>query len=138
MPIETTEEELEGWGFARAQHQILSEALNVTADARFDKPRLRQLLNFCYRDGARMQTIAWIVSSEALDGTVDACGFEELDFFRGGPGPMIIDMPILTVREINYLNQQLPLRGRRKLKAAWLYPDERKRFSELYRWYPVG
>lgn len=137
VPIETTEEDLDGWGFARVQYEILTEALNVIAGDRNDKPTLRQLLNFCYRDGMRMQTIAWIVSSEALDGTVDACGFEELTFFRNGPDPMIIDLPILTSREIDYLNQQLPLKGRRKLKAGWLQKDEQKRFSELYRWYPA-
>jgi hypothetical protein len=137
VPIETTEEGLEGWGFARTQYRILSEALNVIANDRNDKPSLRQLLNFCYKDGARMQTIAWIISSEALNGTVDSCGFQELDFFRDEPDPMIIDLPVLTSREIDHLNQQLPLTGRRKLKAGWLHPDERTRFSELYRWYPV-
>jgi hypothetical protein len=138
VPIETVEEDLEGWGYARVQHRILTEALAAIANDRNDKPRLRQLMNFCYRDGARMQTIAWLVSSEALDGTVDACGFNELDCFRPGPVPMIIDLPILTGREIDYLNQQLPLAGRRKLKGAWLHADELKRFSELYRWYPAN
>jgi hypothetical protein len=137
VPIETVEEDLEGWGYAHVQYRILSEALTAIANDRNDKPRLRQLMNFCYRDGARIQTVAWIISSEALDGTIDACGFNELDFFRPGPDPMVIDLPILTSREIDHLNQQLPLAGRKKLKGDWLYPDERKRFAELYRWYPA-
>jgi hypothetical protein len=137
VPLDIVEEDLEEWGYARAQYRILTEALTAIANDRNDQPRLRQLMNFCYRDGARMQTIAWIVSSEALDGTVDACHFQDLDYFRDGPDPDVIDLPILTDREIDYLNRQLPLTGRRKLNAGWLYPDERKRFSELYRWYPA-
>jgi hypothetical protein len=124
-------------GFAEVQRKILAESLGVIASDRNDKPQMRQLLNFCYKDGARMQALAWIVSSDALNRTVDTCGFGELDFVRAGADPFIIDLPVLTSREIDYLNRQLPLVGRRKLKAPWLFDDERKRFSELYRWYPA-
>jgi hypothetical protein len=136
IPLGITEESLEGkWGFAKVQRRILTEAVNEVVDRRGDGARLRQVFNFFYTDNVRMQTLGWVVSSAGLDRTVDACGFEELDFVRTGDEPMIIDVPILTDRELQHLNQKLPLKNRARLRERWLDRGVQEKYSELYRWY---
>jgi len=136
IPLGITEESLEGkWGFARAQRQILTEAVNDVVERRGDGARLRQVFNFFYADDVRMQTSGWIVSSTGLDRTVDTCRFEELDFVRMGDEPMVIEVPVLTDRELQYLNQKLPLKKRARLRESWLDPGVQETYAKLYQWY---
>jgi hypothetical protein len=135
VPQDVTEENLARWGYARVQRSILTEVLVAVMKARADSVHLRQVFNFHYADGGKMQTLGWIVSSEGLDQTVDGCRFGEFDFVRGDETAMDIRVPILTRREIAYLNQRLPVAGR-KLDVTWLDKQDQADYAALYRWYP--
>lgn len=136
IPWGTTEADLEGkWGFAEIQCRILTEAIEEIVKRRRDGARLRQIFNFRYADGVRMQTTGWVVSSDGLDRVFDACRFHELDFIRTGKQTMELEVPILTPPELAYLNRKLPLRKRARLRVGWLDPKLQDRYAKLYRWY---
>jgi hypothetical protein len=136
IPVGITEESLEGkWEFAKVQRRILAEAVNEVAERRGDGSHLRQILNFFYADGVRMQTSGWVVSSTGLDQTIDGCRFAELGFVRTGDQPMELEVPVLTRRELQYLNQKLPLQRRARLQEGWLDRGLQEKYAKLYRWY---
>jgi hypothetical protein len=137
IPIGIAEEDLEGkWGFARVQRSILTEAVTEVVKHRGDGTHLRQIFNFFYADGVRMQTSGWVFSSNGLDQTIDGCRFEELDFIRTGEEPMVLEVPVLTHRELQHLKQKMPLRKRARLREGWLDPGLQDKYANLYRWYP--
>jgi hypothetical protein len=84
-----------------------------------------------------MQTLGWVLSSPALDQTIDdGCRFQQFGFTRVGDDAMEIRVPELTRREIAYLNKKLPLARRGRLNESWLDPDSQQQYAQLYRWYP--
>lgn len=135
IPQGIQENDLNRWGYAGAQRQVLLEALNVVCAARADRVHLRQVFNFVYSDGGRMQTVGWILSSDAVDQAVDRCGLHEFEFIRVDDTVMEIRVPILTRREIAYLNQRLPTSGRRT-NVGWMDRQDQDDYASLYRWYP--
>lgn len=136
LPLMLTEESMEGrWGFAAGERSILTSALEAVAAARADGASLQQLLNICYADGGKMQTLAWIVSSDALDQTVESCRFGQLDFVRREAQVLELKVPVLTKRELNYLNQRLP--ASRKIAQRWLDPALVEQYRQVYRYYPT-
>ncbi len=58
------------------------------------------------------------------------------DFVKDGHEAIEIRVPILTRREISFLNQRLPLDGGRKLDVPWLDKQDQADYAALYRWYP--
>ena len=112
-------------------------AVSMVASARTDGAYLRQLFNFDYQDNAKMQTVGWLVSSEALSQQVANCQFEQLRFIRDGEDPFLLRVPVLTAKEVEYLNGKLPLKGRAKLKEAWLDAQALEDYPEIYRYYPA-
>jgi hypothetical protein len=131
LPLGLVEESLDGWGFAKAQRQILLAELNRTATAR--GIRLEQVFNFVYQDGAKMQTVGWLLSSAALDGAVSRCDFKSLPFIRTGDEAFHLKVPLLTGPEADFLDRKLP--GRRP-KVAWLKPSVVEEYSAIYPYYP--
>jgi len=135
MPLGLDEKSMDGrWGFARAQRRVLVDALSQLVAARVDGAGLRQLFNFCYADTAKMQTLGWLVTSAALTQAASSCRFEQLDFIRDGEMPLELKVPVLTRRELQYLNQKFP--PRRKLTQKWLDPELVRQYQEVYRYYP--
>jgi hypothetical protein len=125
------------WGFAQAQHRILAEQLKDTADRRSDSIFLRQFTNIYYQDNARMQTIGWFIGSPGVNAAIDNTRILEHPFARLDDTPAIISLPVLTRREIAYLNTRLPLEETTQLKEAWLLPSPHlQNYAELYRFYP--
>ena len=139
IPGGLTEDQLNGtWAYADAQRRVLTEALAVVMASRHDGTRLRQIFNFNYADGGRMQTVGWVVSSASLDQTIDdGCRFDQFEFVREGDEAMEIRVPVLTRREIAHLNRLLPLAKGKSLSEPWLDQDSQDQYAELYRWYPI-
>jgi hypothetical protein len=135
IPDDVTEETLEVWGFAAAQRRILSSVLESVMVSRPDGAHLSQVFNFCYQDGARMQTVGWVFGSPAVDQSIEACRFSDLSFVRTGDKPFVIEVPILTAKEVGHLNAMLPV-ARGKPSVKWLKDIETKQYADLYRWYP--
>ena len=137
VPLGTTDAGLAQWGWADTQRQILADALAEDFASRTDGAHLHQVFDFRYSDGARMQTYGGIVLIPALERTLDACRFEDLDFIRtAGADPVIIEVPDLTAKERHHLERQLPATAGESPALPGLSEAEAEQFARFYRWYP--
>lgn len=137
VPVGTTDESLARWGCADVQRQMLADAMIEDFGNRPDQARLHQLFDFRYADGARMQTFGGIVLIPALERTMEACRFEDLDFIRvAGTDPVVIDVPDLTAKERHHLEQQLPAKPGEAATLPGLVAEDAEQYARFYRWYP--
>jgi len=135
VPLGVTDATLGDWGTARTQYDILTAIIRSTLADRMDAATWRQILNINYRDNARMQLVAGVVSGQALERTVDLCAFSDLDFVRGGSEPLMIEVPYLTPKERRSLNEQLPRAPRRRLTLPGVDKKEIDAYASVYRWF---
>lgn len=124
------------WAFAAVQRNVLTDHLQEVASLRPTASTLRQFVNFNYRDQARMQTLGWVVSTPGLDQAVANSRIEYLPTSRTGDAAMVVKLPMLTRREVQYLNSRLPLAPGEVLDEDWLELPAQAEYAELYRWYP--
>lgn len=137
VPVGTTDASLAQWGLGDVQRRILADALAEDLGARADRAWLHQLFDFRYADNARMQTFGGIVVIPALERTVDACRFEDLDFIRSpGQEPVVIEVPDLTSKERDHLDRQLPAAAGALPALPGLADAEAGQYARYYRWYP--
>lgn len=126
--------DMNGWGPAQVERSVLqATAHSVSRDAH-GLP-FRQLFNFHYADDAKMLTWGGIVTSPSLDRTIDACRFDDLGFVRTGDDAFEINIPVLTEREITYLETELvgsPTGVMPKIKGIDV--KDIKAFAQVYRW----
>lgn len=133
--------------FAEILRQIVVNKIESTVSKRNasllaqEKWAFQQVLNFSYKDGAHMTTLGWVIFQERDRGKFDEAGMTDLDFFRGGDEPYEIAVPNLTIRELNYLKQLMPID-----QAAFNFDAElpnqifeRKdveNFAKIYKYFP--
>lgn len=134
VPAHATDATLGAWGWAAAQQKILFSTLRSQLQKRPDAASWKQLLNFNYQDGARMQMIGGLIASPSLEKTIKACDFEHLGYTRPGPDPMVIEVPYLTTHEQSILRRKLPRKARQRLHLPGLSTDELKRYEAVYQW----
>lgn len=137
-PSGLTVDDVSDWGIADIQHKVLLEQANAFNHEK-NKGRVRQVLDIGYRDSARMQTWAAVISSPVTERIVDQCRFEDLTYFRpeGKPG-LRIRIPDLTTHEWHYLERQLG-NGRTSdyTKPRGLDRDDVNDFAAVYRYRPA-
>jgi len=138
VPLGTTDSSLAKWGWADTQRRVLADALTEDFSNRPDQAHLHQLFDFRYADGARMQTYGGIVLIPALERTIlDICRFGDLDFIREeGSEPVVIEVPDLTAKERQHLEQQLPVAAGTLPTLPGLSEVDAEQFAHFYRWYP--
>lgn len=137
LPGNLTEDDLRSeWAFAAVQRSVLTDHLQEVASLRPTASHLRQFVNFYYRDQARMQTVGWVVSTPGLDQAITESRIEHLPSSRTGVDPMVVKLPVLTRREVQYLNTRLPLAPGETLTEDWLELPAQAEYATLYRWYP--
>lgn len=131
---------LSGWGTAQVSRDIIDDEIRRTLIDRndalptFERVRYRQLFNFQYADGKRMLTVGGLLCNDA-DIQQLGLGFDGLDFIRTAKKPYRIEAPILTLRELRFLDSKLPASSGGPL-PDWLPIKERQRYSKLYRHFP--
>jgi hypothetical protein len=96
----------------------------------------RQIFFFRYADNAPMITVGWVIVSESELSLFASARIGDLDFIRTGDDFLAIDVPILTQKELKYLEHQLPVPLGRRLKGRGLTDEELRAFEALYRYYP--
>jgi hypothetical protein len=137
--------ELSKWGVAKVSRDIIHDHLEKTlsdrnaplqADARLS---YHQLFNFQYADNAKMLTVGGLISDRNDSAKLNANHFKDLDFIRTeeAEGAYRIEPPILTLREIRFLDERLPRISRSGRYPEWLPEDERKRYAKVYRYFPA-
>ena len=133
--------DLAEWGLARASRQIIDAEIartlkdrNAPLDAQ-SRVSYEQLFNFHYADGARMLTVGGIIvhARDAL--RIPESTFDMLEFVRRGHDPYLIEAPVLTTRELTYLDSHLTAQGFRR--AGWLPQAECEKYKKVYRYHPT-
>lgn len=95
------------------------------------------IVSFNYSDDAPMTTVVGVLYDEPERENFDRCHFGELDFLRGGNQAIEIKVPKLTIKELRYLENQLPLAQGQDLQLDGdIPPGEASAFAKLYRYLP--
>lgn len=134
IPSRVDDDRLGAWGWAEVQQRILFSTLRNRLQKRVDQASWRQILNIQYRDNARMQLIAGIISTPALEGALDHCQFDKLDYFRGEGDALRIEVPYLTTHEQSLLRKKLPRRRRQRLSLPGVPSKDLESYAEYYKW----
>lgn len=127
------QKDMAGWGPARVERRVLQDAAHAAGRQAHGVP-FRQLFNFEYADDAKMLTWGGIVTSAALNRTIDACRFEDLNFICTGDDPFEISVPVLTEREIAYLETELVGSAGELPRIKGVQASEIQAFARVYRW----
>ena len=134
---------LRGWGIARTSRELLRAELNEAVLARnvaFPEEgelEFRQIGAFEYADGAKMTTIVGVFVDPTEDAKFQACGFDELPYFRDGGtiGAVRIEVPKLTPKEMRHLDSLLPGSPARK-QLGHILPSDANHYTRFYRYLP--
>ena len=95
------------------------------------------IVSFSYRDDAPMTTVVGVLYDEPERENYDKCHFGELDFLSAGNQLVDIQVPKLTIKELRYLENQLPLNHGHDLRLEGDIPQsEASAFAKLYRYLP--
>lgn len=131
-----SEAQLDGWGFAATQRRILVAEFEAGLTATGRGRRFEQLLDVQYRDTQRMQTWGGVVVDAGHEAKLALADFASLDQVRSrGMGPLRVNVPLLTAREVLRLEEGLAA-GQPAPELPWLKKAESQAFADLHRWYP--
>jgi hypothetical protein len=132
--------DLAEWGLARVSRQIIDAEIartlkdrNAPLDAE-SRVSYEQLFNFHYADGAKMLTVGGIIRHARDASRIPESTFDMLEFVRRAEDPYLIEAPVLTSRELTYLDRHLT-RGFRG--AGWLPQTECEKYKKVYRYHPT-
>ncbi|MEU4247765.1 O-methyltransferase [Amycolatopsis sp. NPDC026612] len=135
VPLRMTESRLGGWGMAEVQWEVLNSAISETMSSRGDGTNWNQILNLRYQDAAKMQMIVGVVGSDDFRETLDSCRFEELAELRREDDALVVNVPMLTRRERDWINQRLPAVGAvADISLPGVKVREIDDYKRIYRW----
>ncbi len=141
IPIDIEPKDLAKWGTARVYRRIINDEIATTISSRnaaIDRDKrvqYTQLFNFHYQDGRKMLTVGGIILNPKDSRKLNASHFGDLQFIRTNQDEYQIRFPTLTNKEARHLNARLPS-GRLNSAPNWLPEEDRKGYSELYRYFP--
>jgi Putative O-methyltransferase len=147
VPPDVKERDLSDWGKARVCRRILNAEILETLSARNgaqpeeSKVRYKQLFNFHYKDGDKMLTVGGLLYEGGQDGILAKCGFDQLEYIRSSMkadcAPFLIQVPMLTYREIRHLDKQLPRNKHARLSLPKVSRGDVKNYENIYRYFPT-
>ena len=143
VPATIRGSDLGGWGTARVNREIIDSYIRKVLSDRNaplnveSRIAYEQLFNFHYADGAKMMTVGGIFLNESDHWKMSADNFADLDFIKTAEEPYLIEAPILTLREIRYLDERLPRTAPEVPHPSWLPEAERKKYGKVYRYFPA-
>lgn len=143
IPPKTSTRSLRGWGLSQVyRHVGDSEIRDALATANGVRPKdqrmeYEQLFNFQYADGARMTTFGGVFFQEDRKDQLTACAFDRLPFIRHNGDAFRIEAPNLTLREIAYLERQLPLPKGSEIDFGYMPENDATNYINLYRYFPT-
>lgn len=144
VPHGTTGKDLSGWGLARVSRLVICDEIREVLRRRNAalpegaRVSFTQLFNFHYADGAKMLTFGGLLATEEETTAFLEPGMEGLTFIRRGEEPYEIEVPRLTIRETQFLDQKLPEKRASDLARLKLLPATQvERYRKLYRYFPA-
>lgn len=138
VPSKAKDADLFGWRFGRLSRQMFDAVIQDALKTRAltgEVLGFREVCSFEYEDGAKMTTLVGIFFDPSDPDKLDQCKFSTLDFMHSA-GPVRIENPKLTVKEIRYLEAQLPMLSAGPLHHPVIPYDQVSRFSKFYRYFP--
>jgi len=99
---------------SKSLHQIIDNRIKSTLISRnaslsdVNHFSYEQLFHFHYADGVKMLTIGGMLVNKEDKEIFNSVNFDEYSFIKKGEEAFNIDIPILTMKEIRFLNSQLP------------------------------
>jgi len=143
VPPDLQASDFGGWGTARVYRRILANHVAAQLSRRNggrvagNKYVFRPLFAFEYRDGARMTTFGGLLFDEGLTSLVERCGFDQLEFVRGGAEAYGIEIPGLTYRELRDLDRLLPEMPAADIDKHPVPNADIERYARVYRFFPT-
>jgi hypothetical protein len=140
VPQSASEDDLYGWPLGVLSRKIFADQIEATLATRNLGSTPEKLVRFhpiCeieYLDGAKMTTFVGIFFAAEDDWRLRDCGFDTLDFLPVPPAPIRIEIPILTMREIQDIERQLPTAA--PLAYGAIPPSDADEFAKFYRYLP--
>nr|MCK4930045.1 hypothetical protein [Nanoarchaeota archaeon] len=140
VPVDISENGLNGWNIAKIFKRIISSEIKKTVtDKNGGQPDgnkfiYNQLYNFCYDDGTRMLTVGGILYDEKTSKLFAQCCFNELKFIRTSNDPYNIIVPKLTLQEVKLLNKSLP--GKFHKDSGFILEKYRLDYKKIYQFFP--
>ncbi|WP_193453084.1 O-methyltransferase [Pseudomonas nitroreducens] len=138
VPQGASDEDLTSWPYGRLVRGMFKAELERTLGARsignVEEFEFQLICEIEYQDDARMTTLVGLVVSGEDRQRFHSCGFDRLDFMSEAGAPIKIEMPKLTIRELRYLEQQLPSNGALNLGA--IPESDARKFARMYRYFP--
>ncbi|AYA76017.1 hypothetical protein DOE78_11525 [Bacillus sp. Y1] len=142
-PEGITNDDLESWKAAKVCRKIIHDKINETLEDRNrtepdgKKFKFKPLYYFGYSDGTKMLTFGGIVFREDEESTFDECKFNQLPYIKLDDDMYFIDVPSLTYKEIRHLDSQLPHEDLTSVTSPGVKPEDIKRYSVLYKYFPA-
>ena len=134
--------DLRGWGLSKTIRRIVRDevdnGLQRVNEARGlgQRMKFRQFVAFEYADNAKMTTIGGVFIDAGQDAVFDSAGFGDLSFFRADDNALRIEVPLLTPREMRYLEQSLPRLEGEAIEFGAIPCRDVKHYAALYRHLP--
>jgi hypothetical protein len=135
--------DLAGWGLANVCRMVVvDEIARILKQRNGPLPKdqhliFHQTFNFRYRDGVRMMTIGGFFLNESDYKKLRPDYYKDLAFYKNGDDAYSIEVPVLTLREIKHLDERLPRIQKRGSGPDWIPSIERKKYAEIYRYFPA-
>lgn len=142
IPLGLNSSKLGSWGTAEVFRKIIlneiAQSLQTRNGGRIpgSKFQFKQLFNFHYRDGAKMLTVGGIIYDEGQENLLAKAAFENLSFVRTGDEAYTIDVPSLTLKELHYLDKQLPCERIEEIDPLSIPVKDIEKYSKIYRYFP--
>lgn len=134
VPQRVDDDTLGEWGWAAAQQRLLFSTLRRRLQKRVDQAEWWQVLNINYRDGARMQLIAGVISTPALEERLENLRFAEVDYYRDDATALVVELPYLTSHEESVLRRMLPKSSRQRASLPGVSKEDVQSYSAFYQW----
>jgi hypothetical protein len=141
---DVTGADLSKWGLAKVSRDVIHDRIEKTLSDRNgpaepdERINYEQLFHFHYADGAKMLTVGGLLTNGRDGKKLNSKHFGDLDFIRttSSVDPYLIDSPVLTLREIRYLDERLPRLAKSANYPKWLPESDRRKYAKIYRYFP--
>jgi hypothetical protein len=136
-PIDLTGKKLADL-YKRIINNQLEQSVSNTNSARSEEEKLnyKQIFDFRYADGSRMLTVGWLVFEQSYCNVAEQCKFSKYFNSTESDNPYEIEVPNLTLKEIQYLDSQMPTNDCEAVDRICIPLRDVKRYAELYKYFP--
>lgn len=146
LPDDLRPSSLNRAGLYKVYRNLIAHKIFSTLDSRNraqseeKKVMYEQVINFIYNDGTLMNTVGYIFYEKSDLEKKTECQFESLPFYCNSDNAKRIKVPLLTLKELKYLDTLLPTVDVNDIcnnHNPRLPHADIKSYSEVYRYFPT-